>query len=159
MLEKLAPYISNNVLSLKKLKDTNYPLYKYISTYKDSYQSVDILDDTKVVKGYKEIKKYLKHYYGDEVNISEIRKTNINLYNYIAAIGKPEEVISEMGFSPTYEGKTTKYSLIKELNEYSKEGKFKALPKYLYNKVYYQATKNKMTVWEYLDSLGFSRRY
>ncbi|SNS23661.1 hypothetical protein SAMN05446037_1006155 [Anaerovirgula multivorans] len=155
MRTRLEPYIQNNVLSLRKLKEVSPALYKYMLTCGDEYNGIEILDDSKVIKG-GDIKKYLTHYYGEVVDVSRLRRGALYIYNKIVSMGNVQKVIEGWGFTVIYEGKATEYSLKKDLQKYVIRGNILGrLPKDIQNKVWYLANKNKMSVGEYLNKLGY----
>jgi hypothetical protein len=121
----LSPHIKNNVLSLKSLRSSNPALFNYI---KDNFKlfeerlNIEILNDTIAIRGISNIKKYLSYYYGDTVNLTQLRKDSIVIYNNICALGVPEEVIKEMGFKVGYDSKISQDELIEELQALANEG-------------------------------------
>ena len=106
----LVPYVKDNILSLDNVRKNNYPLYRYVCDnidYVTSSTGFEILDESQPIRGTDTIRKYLKYYYGNEINISKVRSDNASLYNNIYAIGNPEDVVSDMGFYVEYERKIT----------------------------------------------------
>lgn len=159
----LSPHIKNGVLSLKSLKQSNVPLHIYIKDNKQQIENrlnIEILDDTVAIRGIKNIKLYLLYYYGDTVNLTNLREESIVIYNNICALGTPEEVIKELGFKVVYDSKISQDELIKELRAIANEdGVIERLNKRLDNKVRYEANKVHMTVREYIEELGFFLDY
>jgi len=159
----LAPYIKNNVLSIKSLKLTNPPLSRYVLNNKKIIEErlkIKILNDTIAIRGTENIKLYLLYYYGDTVNLTRLRKESIVIYNNICALGVPEEVVKDMGFKVQYDSKISRDKLIDELKAIAnKDGVIKKLNKRLDNKIRYEANKVNMTVREYIESLGFFLDY
>lgn len=159
----LSPYIKNNVLSLKSLRQSNPPLSIYIKNNKRHIEerlNIEILDDLVAIRGMDSIRMYLSYYYGDIVNLTRLREENILIYNNICALGVPEEVVKSMGFKVEYDSKISRDELIKELKTLAdKDGVIKKLDKRLDNKIRYEANKVHMTVREYIEYLGFFLDY
>lgn len=161
--ELLSPYIKNNILSLKSLKQSNVPLYNYIKNNKQRIKNrlnIEILEDTVAIRGIKNIALYLSYYYGDTVNLTELRNNNIVIYNSICTLGLPEKVIKELGFKVVYDSKISQDELVEELRSIADEnGVIEKLDKRLDNKVRYEANKEYLTVREYLEKLGYHLSY
>lgn len=159
----LFPFIKNNVLSIKSLKQSNPPLARYVLDNKEILEErlgIKILDDTTTIRGIENIKLYLSYYYGDTVNLSKLRKETIVIYNNICALGVPEQVIKDMGFKVEYDSKISYDELIKELKAIADEnGVIKKLSKRLDNKIRYEANKVNKTIREFIEDLGFFLDY
>lgn len=158
----LESHIKENILSLNSLKEQNYPLYLYVSDnidYITRSMGIEILDESKPIRGFKVVKNYLKYYYGDTINVSKVRADNPSIYNNICAIGNPEDVVSDMGFFVEYERKITMDKLKKELDALVVNGLVGKLTKRLDNKLRYEANKRNMTVLQYLEVLGYTSSY
>lgn len=105
-------YVRNGVLSLKYLKRSNYHLFKLITNNLDYYKQrffdesgIEILEDTYSIKTLERIRLYLKHYYGDTVNLSKVRVAHQQLYLNICQFGKPYDVLTGLGFKVVYNRK------------------------------------------------------
>lgn len=158
----LNPYIKDNIISLKNLKESNLPLYLYVQgnlDYVTKGTGVEILDEFKPIRGVEALRKYLKYYYGDEINITKVRADNASIYNNICAIGNPEDVVSDLGFYVEYDRKITMDELKKELDALLVNGLVGKLTKKLDNKLRYEANKKNMTVMQYLGELGYTSSY
>lgn len=158
----LEPYIHDNILSLDSLKEGNFPLYLYVCDnikYVRSSINCEILDESKPIRGYSIIRKYLKYNYGDVINVTKVRSDNASIYNNICALGSPEEVLSEMGFVVEYSRKITRDELKNELDAILVNGLVGKLTKRLDNKLRYEANKRGITINQYLDSLGYTSSY
>lgn len=158
----LDPYIKENILSLDSLKEGNLPLYKYVydnlEHVKDSLQC-EILDESKPIRGYSIIRKYLRFHYGEVVNVSKVRADKAIIYNSICALGNPEDVINEMGFIVEYNRKFTMSELKNELDAIVVNGLVGKLTKRLDNKLRYESNKRGITINQYLKTLGYTSSY
>lgn len=158
----LVRYSRNGVLPLSKLRAVNYPLFKFIVRNIDIVKSkntgVELLDDLKSIKDMEKIKLYLRYHFNDTVNLTVLRNEHRYVYNCISSLGNPHDVIKEMGFKVIYEKSDTEDTLREKLREISNEDGVICSLGPLYDKVYYRARKENMTVAEYLNKLGFTYR-
>lgn len=157
--------IRNGVLSLSYLKKISYPLFKYYinnrSMLKRRFKQdgIDVLNDLHTKNTYTNIKLFLRFHYGDTVNITVLRAKDKTVYNYISLMGKPYEVIEEMGFHIEYSpSKRSMEYIIAELNRISDDEGFiyKINDTTLYSKLQSRARKNNNSVKEYVKSLGYT---
>lgn len=156
--------INNNVLPLSVLKNKNYPLFKYYLGNRSylkrrlASEGVEVLNDLYTKNTYTNIKLYLRYYYGDTVEMNVLRKKDRTVYNYISKIGPPMEVLTEMGFTPVYIGPVRSLEYFKaELDRAADEDGYiyKIQDEKLYAKISYRAKKEKVTIAQYLETLGF----
>lgn len=158
ILKKLSRYHRNGIISLKELKRKNPYLFRYLikkGSLIDSLFSetgIRVMND---LSSYKDIiPLYLKYYYNDTVNLSDLRKKHNTVYRHICKLGKPEQVISEWGFTVIYKSKISDEQL-KEMIQSKSEKEF--FDKSLYNRIYYRAKKLGLSVPEFLETVKLRR--
>ena len=157
-------YVKNNVLPLSVLKKSNYPLYRYaVNNYRLflsalKSHNVSVLNDLKPIKGEQQLNCYLKYFYGEAVNLSVLYINDPGIYKKLAAEGKAEDKLHEMGFEVTYNRKRSMPFILSELNRIADGNNYimSISDPLLYSKLDYRAKKENMTLREYLKSLGFS---
>jgi hypothetical protein len=149
--DKLDKLISNGVVSLKDVKNYNYPLYKTI-THPDSanlVRDMEIINDIHRLNTEDDVKKFLQFKFGNEVDITTLRKHYMSVYKNINTRGNVKEVIEGWGFRVVYSYRDTSNKLTKELL------KATSLNKTLYDRLYRESEKRGMKVKELLKELGF----
>lgn len=165
-LNILEKHSVNGVLPLKKLKKDNYPLFKYVvnnlirvSKELLDEKGVSILDDRHTLRDPDKIKLYLRYHYGQEVNLSELRLIHRTIYNYLTQISNPLEAVISLGFTPVYNHTNSDDMIKSKLQELAYDGnKVRHLKTGFYNRIYYRANKEGLTVKEYLEKLGYEYR-
>lgn len=102
----ISEYAKNGVVSLSVLKKVNYPLFEsFLNNYKTvlrelNQSGVRVLNNLNWnnLNNVHKVKLHLLFYYGKEVNLSVIRKSNRKLYNFLYKRGKPIEVLENLGY-------------------------------------------------------------
>lgn len=110
---------------------------------------LELFDDLHGKRGYEKVRLYLKYHFGDIVNLSEVRKSHRTVYNYIMELGKPYEVLTQMGFEIDYRVRDPEQELAKQVSNLE-DG---IIPPKLYQKLYYRARRSNMSVKEYIKLL------
>jgi hypothetical protein len=149
--DKLEKLISNGVVSLKDVKNYNYPLYKTI-IHPDAanlVRDMEIINDIHRLNTVDDVKKFLQFKFGNEVDITTLRKQYMSVYKNINTRGNVREVIESWGFRVVYSYRDTENKLAKELL------KATSLNKTLYDRLYRESEKRGMKVKELLKELGF----
>lgn len=166
LLRTLADMSKNDVLRLSELKRVIYPLFRYIirnmdgisARLRDKY-GVDVLDDLNGMKEYDKIKLYVRYHYGKHVDLSDLRSRHRTIYNYISKMGSHLNILSGMGFIVSYKAKHDFGFLIDILKGTAEKGTLYTMSQSNYNRLYYQACKEKITVEQLLAKHGLRRVY
>lgn len=162
----ISEHAKNGVVPLTILKKGNYPIFRYFfNNYKIVLRQLKehgftILNDLKTLNNIRKIQLYLLYYYGNEVNISLIRKTDRTVYNYLSKRGKPYIILESLGFSVSYNKYSTEEYIVSELYRLAdSENRILTLVNSrLYDKLYYRAKKLEISIVEYVNLLGFKYR-
>jgi hypothetical protein len=160
----LKEYQRNGVLSLRELKRSNILLYKlFLSNFNTlsallKREGIAILDDRRSLKEIDTVVLYLRYYFDDCVNLSELRNKHCAVYKHISEFGKPAKVVASLGFRVKYDSHYSEEALIERLNRFADNNKkLRPLDKETHNRLHYRAKKIGMTVPQYLRYLGFKR--
>jgi len=156
------------IISLKKLKQQNYYLYKFYLRNKDLIDSklflehgMYILDDIHGQETDGEyLRRYLIYHYGKTVNITELRKKDYNIYCYMFYKCGGVKYFKTLGFKIVYDKKDY---VFKELEKRAdKDGYIEPIhykkDYNLYYALYMRAKKQGKSLNEYINELGYKIR-
>jgi hypothetical protein len=161
--QEISEYAKHNVVLLSELRKKNMHLYKFYRSNEKSIETallevynIDVLDDYNSMKDKLQIVKYIKYHFGNEVNLSKLRKEHRTIYNYIVKLhGKPVDFLTYYCFKIVYDTKVVDSALKYILKDYVSDGfvDFISMPKDIYNKVYYRSKLLNMGMYEYVKKV------
>ncbi|MDI3310684.1 MAG: hypothetical protein QJR05_04570, partial [Thermoanaerobacterium sp.] len=121
LIPLLKQYEKNGVVPLSVVKKSNPPLGNYIKDNFDLFAGLQFIIINDVQEGkltYENLKLWLKYFYGDVVDLSDLNKNKKTYYNYLRLYGKPEDVLTEMGFDIVYKSKSKKSDMVYIVHEF-----------------------------------------
>lgn len=165
MTKRIADLSQNGVVPLKKIKETNFYLYKYYELNKSKmneilalYYNVAVMNDIFIRKDKEYIRLYLTYHYGKKINVSKFAKEHFSIYRTVCEFGDVPTFLNSLGFEVKY---AKKDKFIEKLEKrVNKKGYI--VPPYpsedqrLYDALYKRAKRSGMNIPQYLKSLGFT---
>jgi hypothetical protein len=161
--QEMASFSKNGVVSLKKIRDINYYLYKLYVKNKDKFDEllflkykICVLNDINKKVSPEYIRLYLKYNYGDKINLSKLQKQDYTIYLQMSKTGGIKNY-KKMGFKFEYDRKNKylhKLWIIADKNGYILPPQKKHYPR-MYAALYMAARRRGMKYTEYLEYLGF----
>lgn len=160
----LLQHTKNGILSIKRLQKRNLYLLRLLENNfaklksELEEQGVFILNDYKI-QSVEDIQAFLLYHYGTTVNLSTLKKKDPYLYWILVRLGKPQEIVEQLGFEVVYKHKMTESQILKQIQERADErGNIKELGYELHYRVRYLAERKGMSISDYLESLGYRYR-
>ncbi|GEA16837.1 hypothetical protein E308F_30830 [Moorella sp. E308F] len=156
----LLKYARNGIVSLRHLKQQNYYLFKVVlsnlAVVRDTLKrnGIEIIDDLVSWCNPETIRYYLQYYYGDTVNLTDLRTAHPAAYKYLSQEGKPYEHLRKLGFNVIYNNTMSEEELVATLASRNENGKVK-LDRSLYLKLFYRASLKGLDIESYVQQLGF----
>lgn len=157
LIELIERYAVNGIVSLKELKSKNIKLYRLLLTTgaRQLIKEFEILDDLKRLRTEDDIIKYLKLNFNELVDITTLLSRHSKIYRKIAKRGNVKKIIESWGFETEYSSRMPYKRLRNTLIGISSRGYINKISRRVYNKVYYVARQQNISVKEMVKLLGF----
>jgi hypothetical protein len=152
LLKKLEEFVRNGILSLKDLKKKSLPLYNVVTNpdARNLVKDMEILTDVCKLRTEEDVIKFLKLHFDNVVDITLLRKNFLSTYKNINSRGNVKAVLKGWGFKVVYSSRDAVSKVLTDPAITNPK-----LSKRLYNKLYFAAKKQGITVNDLLKILGY----